>query len=410
MKHLFNLINVVLLIVLITSISSAQILRVLSYQGILTDSIGNPKPDGSYMITFRLYELNKGGSEIWSEQKTLQVKRGLFSTILGDQDPFGDDVKFDRAYWLGLQVESEPELSPRIPLTAVGYSLNSTKSDTAKFAHSTPQQNLVDSARIAGTIPDNTITADKILDGTIQRVDVAQDFTAPYSDTAAYARVAPQSGFVDSARIAGSVPDNSITNSKLSNGSVTGTKIQSGQVVKSLNSKYDNITLSAAGGATITSSGDTIIINAGSGGGGTGIQGVQNTNNTLDIIDPNGPTATINVKNAGITSTQIADGSVTTTDILNGTITATDIANTQVVKSLNTLKDDVTLVAGSNITITPGGNNLTIASTSSGIGGSGTSNYVPLFTGTTTLGNSVLLQTGGNIGIGTVMLQGKSYN
>jgi hypothetical protein len=37
----------------------------------------------------------------------------------------------------------------------------------------------------------------------------------------------------------------------------------------------------------------------------------------------------------------------------------------------------------------------------SGIGGSGTTNYVPKFTGSITLGNSVIYETGGNIGIGT---------
>ncbi len=304
-KHFVHLMSLILLIVSVTVTSSAQIPRVISYQGILTDTTGNPKPDGPYMITFRLYDSSASDSEIWLEQKTLQVKRGLFSTILGDQDPFGDGVKFDRAYWLGLQVESEPELSPRVPLTPVGYSLNSTKSDTAKFAYSTSQQVFVDSARIAGTIPDNTITTDKIIDGTIQRVDVAQDFTAPYSDTASYARVAPQAGFVDSARIAGTVP----------NGSLTEIKIANSQVVKSLNNIKDNVILSAQGGATITSNGDTIIINAGTGGGGTGIQGVQNTDASLTITDPNGPTATINVANLGIKSAQIANAAITPTKL-----------------------------------------------------------------------------------------------
>ena len=53
----------------------------------------------------------------------------------------------------------------------------------------------------------------------------------------------------------------------------------------------------------------------------------------------------------------------------NGSITAIKIADAQVVKSLNGLKDNVNLVAGSNVTITPSGNNLTINATGSGGGG-----------------------------------------
>ena len=39
--------------------------------------------------------------------------------------------------------------------------------------------------------------------------------------------------------------------------------------------------------------------------------------------------------------------------------------------------------------------------TGGGIGGSGTTNYLPIFTGATTLGNSVVYETGGKVGIGT---------
>ena len=48
---------------------------------------------------------------------------------------------------------------------------------------------------------------------------------------------------------------------------------------------------------------------------------------------------------------------------------ASNVVSGAVVKSLNTLKDDVVLQAGSNVTITPSGNTLTIAS--AGAGGSG---------------------------------------
>jgi hypothetical protein len=64
---------------------------------------------------------------------------------------------------------------------------------------------------------------------------------------------------------------------------------------------------------------------------------------------------------------------------------------------------NVDFVAGSNMTITPddGANTITFSATTGGIGGSGTTNYIPKFTGSTTIGNSVIYETGGNLGIGT---------
>lgn len=112
----------------------AQIPRTLSYQGVLTDAAGKPRPNASYQFTFRLYEVASGGTALWTEQKTLSVTNGLFATTLGDQVAFGAAVKFDRPYWLGIQVNNEPELTPRIALTSVGYSMSSLHADTARVA------------------------------------------------------------------------------------------------------------------------------------------------------------------------------------------------------------------------------------------------------------------------------------
>ncbi|MEO0134220.1 MAG: hypothetical protein ABIK72_05655 [candidate division WOR-3 bacterium] len=59
---------------------------------------------------------------------------------------------------------------------------------------------------LTGTYPNpvianNAVTSEKILDGTILRSDVANNFKAPYADTADYVRYAPAN--VDSARVAG---------------------------------------------------------------------------------------------------------------------------------------------------------------------------------------------------------------
>jgi hypothetical protein len=81
-----------------------------------------------------------------------------------------------------------------------------------------------------------------------------------------------------------------------------------------------------------------------------------------------------------------------------------DVIDNTVVKSLNGLKDNINIVGGSNISITPSGNNLMISASGggTGIGGTGTTNYIPIFTNTTTLGNSKIFQaTDGSVHIGS---------
>jgi len=111
-----------------------------------------------------------------------------------------------------------------------------------------------------------------------------------------------------------------------------------------------------------------------------------------------------NLNASNITTGTLANarlGQIPTANIADSAVTSAKIAGGQVTKSVNGLTDNVTLAAGSNISITPSGNTLTIASTGSGgVSGSGIAGQIALWNGTSSLATSQISQSGGNIGIG----------
>jgi hypothetical protein len=82
-------------------------------------------------------------------------------------------------------------------------------------------------------------------------------------------------------------------------------------------------------------------------------------------------------------------------------VSSASIATGQVVKGLNGLHDDVTLAAGTNVSISQNAQTLTINATGGpGLGGSGTTNQVAKFTGASSLGNSSIFDNGSFVGVG----------
>jgi hypothetical protein len=124
----------ILVLLFLVSIASAQLSRDISFQGVLTDTLGNPCPDAPYGLTFRIFEPTTGNPPLWIEARTVSVKRGLLSVLLGQTTPIPDAPKFDRPYWLGIQLGSSAELSPHTELTAGCYSFRSVRADTAQCA------------------------------------------------------------------------------------------------------------------------------------------------------------------------------------------------------------------------------------------------------------------------------------
>jgi hypothetical protein len=101
----------------------------IAYQGRLADSDGNPLT-GTYDMTFKLYDVAAGGSDLWAETwsggNAVQVNDGLFNVLLGSVSAIPQNVIEDNdTLWLGISVGADTEMLPRIQLGAVPFTVQS---------------------------------------------------------------------------------------------------------------------------------------------------------------------------------------------------------------------------------------------------------------------------------------------
>ena len=131
MRHIMVL--AVLALIAVPSVCLGTVPRTLSYQGVLIDESGQAVADGDYSITFRLYNGATGGSPFWSETQTVTVNKGVFSVTLPSTGELA--YMFDEQYWLAISVGGNPELSPRTKLTASPYAIMSFDADMLDGEH-----------------------------------------------------------------------------------------------------------------------------------------------------------------------------------------------------------------------------------------------------------------------------------
>lgn len=103
----------------------------ISYQGKLADTDGNPITTGSEGIgmTFALYDVSTGegtgpgpNGSCWSETQTVSVSDGYFNVLLGSVEPI-DPACLTGDVYLGITVGSDSEMTPREQLASVPYAV-----------------------------------------------------------------------------------------------------------------------------------------------------------------------------------------------------------------------------------------------------------------------------------------------
>ena len=127
MKH--TAIICALALLLVPCLAQADIAEIMSYQGVLRDGSGDPVPDGSYDVTFRIYDVEAAGTALWTENQTLTATGGIISAHLGSVTTLST-LDFDVPYWLGISVEGGAELVPRTAFTTVPYAAHAGFADT----------------------------------------------------------------------------------------------------------------------------------------------------------------------------------------------------------------------------------------------------------------------------------------
>ena len=101
----------------------------MNYQGRLTDDSGDPVENGSYTLTFTIYD--ESDAVLWTESQKPSVSDGLFRVMLGDDNPLTADI-FDHAEcWLGVTLDGDPEMTPRTRLITSPYSFRTATVDGA---------------------------------------------------------------------------------------------------------------------------------------------------------------------------------------------------------------------------------------------------------------------------------------
>ncbi len=123
-------------------LSFAEIPHSINYQGKLTNPSGSPVSDGTHSVTFRIYDVQAGGSPLWYETQYVTTEKGLFSTQIGATKDL--TLTFDKPYYLGIQVGSDTEMTPRQTLSSSAYAFRAKTAEEALHSYTTDSADTVD--------------------------------------------------------------------------------------------------------------------------------------------------------------------------------------------------------------------------------------------------------------------------
>jgi hypothetical protein len=141
----------------------------MNFQGRLAKPDGTPVPDGTYVLTFRIFDSLTGGIKHWEQTiSSVVVRNGVFALLLGNGNPLSAAL-FNGTPHLEIQIGSEPPLAPRQPFVSVSFAFkaNTVPDGAIGTVH------LGNGAVTTTEIADSAVTTSKIADGAVTTSKVA---------------------------------------------------------------------------------------------------------------------------------------------------------------------------------------------------------------------------------------------
>jgi hypothetical protein len=121
----------------------AAIPHFINFQGKAVDKATGIPLDGTYSLTFRIYNHEIAGDpdaagdpyRKWKEVHSgAQIANGIFHVLLGSATTL--DLPFNEDYWISVEVNTDGEMTPRTRLASGGYAYKAEKAEHAVTADS----------------------------------------------------------------------------------------------------------------------------------------------------------------------------------------------------------------------------------------------------------------------------------
>ncbi len=136
-KNIASLMLIAVLCLGVVHSAAASAPTVMTVQGKLTNSAGNPVPPGPKTFTFKIYDAQTGGADVWpagpgETQSVTTDAQGLWTAQLGVLIPLTSAVFAGVERWLGIIVNdgvNPPETLSRIKLTTNPYSFRTSREE-----------------------------------------------------------------------------------------------------------------------------------------------------------------------------------------------------------------------------------------------------------------------------------------